>query len=473
MKNYDIAIIGGGTAGLVSGVLAKELGANAVLIEREKIGGECLWSGCVPSKTLIKAARVFDTVKRASEFGIHLEKPRIVWSAIKLRLADVQDEISAHEKTEIAQCGLEIARGDAQFLDANTLRINGKDGETTISAKKFILATGSRNDIPQIEGLEETNFLTNATLFDVPSVPRSLLIIGGGPNGCEMAQAFTRFGSKVTILQKGARLLPRDDEEISAEAQRVLAQEKIEIHCDATIEKAGIDDAKKWLDFRVGDGEIQRIEADEIFVATGKTADVSSLRLENAGVECDGGFVKTDSHLKASAKNIWACGDVCGPYRFTHTAEYEAKIAVQNALLPLKTSVDFRAVPWTTFLDPEVAHVGLNEEEAHREHGEIRVFRADFSGVDRAIIEGEARGFLKVVCSGSGRVLGAHIIGTSAGEIISLFVTAVKNGALLSEFAETIFVYPTLCEIAHHAGNEWFRELLKEKIVRRALDFLV
>ena len=473
MKNYDIAIIGGGTAGLVSGVLAKELGANAVLIEREKIGGECLWSGCVPSKTLIKAARVFETVKRASEFGIHLEKPRLVWSAVKLRLADVQDEIREHEKTEIAKCDLEVLHGDAQFLDANTLMISSKDGETTINAKKFILATGSRNDVPPIEGLDETNFLTNRTLFDVPSVPRSLLILGGGPNGCEMAQAFSRFGSRVTLLQKGARLLPRDDEEISAEAQRVLAQEKIAIHCNADVQKAGVDDEKKWLEFRVAGGEVQRVEADEIFVATGKTADVSSLHLKNAGVECDGGFVEVDSHLKTSVKNIWACGDVCGPYRFTHTAEYEAKIAVQNALLPLKTKADFRAVPWTTFLDPEVAHVGLNEDEARREHGEVRVFRADFSRLDRAIIEGEARGFTKVVCSGSGRVLGAHIIGPSAGEIIALFVSAVKNGALLSEFAETIFVYPTLSEIAHHAGNEWFRELLKDKLVKRALDFLV
>lgn len=470
MKNYDIAIIGGGTAGLVSAVLAKELGANAVLIERAKIGGECLWTGCVPSKTLLKTARVFDTVKRASEFGVHLEKPRLVWNAVKLRLADVQDEIRTLEKREIAKSGLEMIKGEAKFLDANTILVNG---ETQISATKFIIATGSRGVIPKIEGLETTDFLTSETLFDVPSVPRSLLIIGGGPVACEMAQAFARFGSRVTILQKGARLLSHDDAEISAEVLRVLAQENITVFCNADVVRAGTIETKKWLEFRVDNGEIQRIEGSDILVATGKEADVSALNLENAGVKHDGKTIEVDAHLRTSAKNIWACGDVCGPFLFTHFAEYTAKIAAQNALLPVKAKTDFRVVPWTTFLDPEVAHVGLNEDEARAQDAECRVFRVPFSELDRAIIEGEARGFLKVVTSGSGRILGAHIIGPGAGEIVHAFVPAVRDGMVLSEFAETIHVYPTLSEIAHRAGNEYYREILDSKIVRRALDILV
>jgi pyruvate/2-oxoglutarate dehydrogenase complex dihydrolipoamide dehydrogenase (E3) component len=473
MEIYDIAIIGGGTAGLVSGFLAKELGANTVLIERARVGGECLWTGCVPSKTLLKTARVFDTVKRASEFGIHLEKPRLVWSAVKLRLADVQDDIRALEKREIAKSGLEIIRGEASFLDANTLKINGSDGQQIISAKGFILATGSRNIVPPIDGLQETGFLTNQTIFDIPSVPRSLLIVGGGPVACEMAQAFARFGSKVTILQNGARLLPRDDADISVEAQRVLAQEGIEVFCNVEVLRAGVIETKKWLEFRVGKGETQRIEGSEIFVAVGKVADVSALGLENAGVKHDEKTVEVDAYLRTSAKNIWACGDVCGLFQFTHFAEHAAKVAVQNALLPLKKKLDSRVVPWTTFLDPEVAHVGSNEDEACRDHPNCRVFRVPFSELDRAIIEGEARGFLKVVTSDSGRILGAHIIGPGAGEIIHAFVPAVRDGMLLSEFAETIHVYPTLSEISHRAGNEWYREVLERKIVRRALDFMV
>jgi len=472
MANYDfdIAVIGAGTGGLVASFLAASLGARTALIEREKMGGECLWTGCVPSKTLLKSARVYDTIKRAEEFGVHVEKPRLVWGAVRMRIAAVRDEIKDLEREEMQRSGIEFINGDASFEDAHTLRIAGKSGERVVRAKRFILATGTRARVPDLEGLGDAGFITHEQIFDLPNLPRSLVILGGGPIAVELAQAFQRFGSRVTIVQKADRLMTREDPEISAACRRLLEQEGVEIHLGATAKRAGEDDEGKFLEFATSDGASRTVHGSQLLIAVGKAVDVSGLNLEAAGVAVDGNGVVVDDHLHTTAPHIWACGDVTGKFLFTHIAEYQGKIAAQNALLPVKASADYRVVPWTTFTDPEISHLGLTEEEARREHGSCRVYRTPFNKLDRAIIEGETEGFLKVVTTGSGRIVGAHIIGPSAGELIHTFVPAVRDGTLIQELAETIHVYPTLSEIGHRAGNEYYRELLESKPVQWVLN---
>ncbi len=472
-NEYDLAVVGGGTAGLVSAFVASSLGAQVVLIERARVGGECLWTGCVPSKTLIKSARVYEAVKRAEEFGVHVEKPRLVWGAVRMRIAAVRDEIRDLERAEIQKAGFEIVQGTARFADASTLRVQTANGERVIDARKIILATGSKARLPDVEGLQDAGFLTHETVFDMPNLPRSFVMLGGGAVACELAQAFARFGRKVTILQQSDRLLPKEDAEISAACEKLLQQDGVTIHLQAQTQRAGRDDDKKWIEFTSSDGKTQTVRADEIVVAVGKEPDLGSLNLAAAGIGSDGKGLIVDDYLRTSAPNVWACGDATGKFLFTHVAEYQGKIAAQNALLPLKAKADYRVVPWTTFTDPEISHLGLTEDEARQAGGSVKVYRAPFKELDRAIIEGETTGFLKVVTSGSGRILGAHIIGPAAGELIHSFVPAVRDGALLQEMAEAIHVYPTLSEIGHRAGNESYKELLGSKLVQWALKRII
>lgn len=471
--DYDLAVIGAGTGGLVSAFVADSLGARVALIEADKIGGECLWSGCVPSKTLVKSAKVFDMVKRCQEFGVHVEKPRLIWNAVKLRMADVRDEIKRGERDQLAKTKIEQIGGRARFIDAHHLAIETSNGERQIAAKKFIIATGSRATIPEIEGLQDAGFITHEALFERPNLPKSLIFIGGGPIAVEMAQAFARFGTKVTILQKSARLLSKEEPEISALILQLLRNEGVTVHLNAEIALIETGEAQKTVHFIV-DKLPFAAKAGEIVVATGKTPNFAGLDLEKAGVLANEDGIQVDEKLQTSAKNIWACGDVTGKYLFTHAAEYEAKIAAQNALLPISAKTDFRALPWVTFTDPEIAHLGLTSEAAKKQHGasHIKVWKTPFKTLDRAIIEGETTGFIQIVTTQSGVILGVHIIGPSAGELIASFLPAVREGALLQEFAEMVFPYPTLAEIGHRAGNEVYQELLGSKTVQTALKWL-
>lgn len=477
MQTFDLAVIGAGTGGLVSAFVADSLGASVALIEKERIGGECLWTGCVPSKTLIKTARVFDTAKRAAEFGVRVENPRLIWGAVKLRIADVRDEIKALEREELAKTNISTFAATARFADqqsdgTSTLHLSSdKDGDQTLCARKVILATGSKVRLPEIEGLQEVGYITHEQVYSLPALPRSLAIIGGGPIACEMAQAFARFDCRVTILQRGSTLLSKEDAEISAFVAKMLRQDGVTVQLNADVQSASTAGEKKRIQFTV-DSEKHTVDVSEILVATGKEVDLSELNLEAAGAHWSTRGIEIDEHLKA-ASNLWACGDVTGKYLFTHVAEAQGKIAAQNALLPIKKKWDDTVLPWTTFTDPEIARVGLTETEAREQYGEIKTYRQEFSKLDRAIIEGETRGFLKVVTATSGRVLGAHIAGPSAGELIHQFVAALRDGALIQEFAESIHVYPTLSEIGHRAGNEYFQELVQSKWVQAALAKVV
>ena len=469
----DIAVIGGGTAGLVSAAVAASLGARVTLIEADKIGGECLWRGCVPSKTLLRSARVFHTVKGAAEFGVHLEKPRLIWSAVKLRLADVRDEIKANEREEIKKAGVQTLNGRARFLDAHTLEIAGKDGTKKFGAKKFVLATGSKPRVPEIDGLDEVGYIAPDGLFDKPSLPKSLIFIGGGPVSIEMAQAFARFGATVTVLQHGDRILDKEEPEVSELMLKLLRAEGITIHLNARAKRAEMEGERKkiWFDSPAGE---QSVVAGEIVVSIGKTPVFETLGLENIGVKAGKKGIEVDGHLKTSASNVWACGDATGGPYFTHTAENQGKIAAANAVLPapLAQKLDSRGLSWVTFTDPEVAHLGQTLEEAKREWGHAKAWQLPFSALDRAIIEGETSGFARIITTGSGRIVGAHIVGAHAGELIGSLIVPVREGALLAEFGEAMFPYPTLGEIVHKAGNQVYQELLQSDLAQKALKIL-
>ncbi len=469
-ETYDIAVIGAGTGGLVSAFLCDSLGAKTALIEKARMGGECLWTGCVPSKALIRSAKVFATVKRAAEFGVQVENARLDWHIVQQRLAAVRDEIKELERVEMAKTKIDFITATARFLDANTLELTDKSGTTQLRAHKFILATGTKANIPDILGLGDVDFLTHETIFDVPDLPRSLTILGGGPVACEFAQAFARFGTQVTILQQGEHLLPKEDSEISATLQTLLQNDGVQIFLNAKTKRVEKDKAIRLI-FEA-DGAEKTVVSEHLLVATGKKAH-DTVNFAAAGVQMHERGVIVDENLKTTAPHIWACGDITGAYLFTHVAEYGGKIAAQNALLPVKAKADYRIVPWTTFTDPEVAHLGLTEEEAREEHGEAKSYKVPFSRLDRAIIEGETSGFLKAICTGSGRLVGAHIIGPQAGELIHTFVPAVRDGALLQELAETIHVYPTLSEIGHRAGNQFYQDTLNDALEKAPVRWLL
>lgn len=471
MDDYDLVVIGAGTGGLVSAFVGDALGARVLLAERERVGGECLWSGCVPSKTLIQSARVLDLARRSDEFGVHVEKPRPVWNAVKLRIQDVRDDIRRLEREQLDRSSIEIASGNARFIDAGLLEIHSKSSTRRVRARRAIVATGSQLVIPPIAGLEAAGFLTHRDIYSLPSLPRSLAVIGGGSVGCEMAQALSRLGVKVTLIQRGPRLLPREDSDISDYALRILENSGVQVLVGAVILSARSDGDTKYLYTRIN-GEEPEIRASNILLAAGKRPRVHDLGLEAAGVEFDEGGIRTDKYLRTSAPTIFAVGDVRGKNMWTHAAEHEAKAAARNALLPLPAALDERAMPSVVFLEPQLAGVGLTEAEARRKYRSPQIVREEFKSLDRAIIDGEAEGFCKLVLGKSGRILGAHIAGPQAGELLPLLTHAVREGMVAAELAEMVFAYPTLGEILHRAGNSWYQQALGDPRLKKLLRLL-
>lgn len=467
MDEYDLVVIGAGTGGLVSAFVGDALGARVLMVERERVGGECLWSGCVPSKTLIQSARVLDLARRTEEFGVHVEKPRLVWNAVKLRIQDVRDDIRRLEREQLAHSSIEIANGTARFVDAQSLDIQLKDSTRRVRARRVIIATGSEIVIPPIAGLEEAGFITHRDVYTLPALPRSLAIVGGGSVGCEMAQALARLGVKVTLLQRGGRLLPREDADISGYARKILENAGVQVLVESQILAARSDEGK-YLLVRAN-GEESEIRASQILLAAGKRPRVHGLGLENANVEFSEAGIATDKYLRTNIPTIFAVGDVRGINMWTHAAEDQAKAAARNALLPLPAALDERAMPSVVFLEPQLASVGMTEAEARRKYRSPQIVREEFKSLDRAIIDGEAEGFCKLVLGKSGRILGAHIAGPQAGEMLPLLTHAVRDNMVAAELAEIVFAYPTLSEILHRAGNSWYQQALSDPRLKKVL----
>ncbi len=459
MEKYDLVIIGGGVGGLVSASGAAQLGARVAIVEKAgSLGGDCLHYGCVPTKRLVHSAKVAAMARRAGEFGVRCGDVRVDFPAVMESMRGVQARIAENDDPErFRKMGVEVIFGSGAFEDDHVFNVEGR----RLYGKKFIIATGSSPAKLPIPGLEETGVLTNVTALAIEKLPKSIIILGAGPIGVEFAEVFSRFGARVTILEKKGRVLPREDRELSDMLRAVLEEEGIRIVTCRGFREIGRSAGMKKVVAEV-DGTEKTFEAEEIMSAIGRSPNTGGLGLEAAGVEYDvRKGIKTDAAMKTARPHIYACGDVTGPYKFTHMAEYQAGLVVSNALFPLvRRKADYRVVPWVTFSDPEFGRVGLTEDEARQRHGKVSVYRQPFSAVDRAIIEGEDKGLIKIVADKKKQILGAHILGPGAGELIHEYILAMKAKIPITTISGTIHVYPTVSQGLKRACDQYYTEKL-------------
>lgn len=470
MERYDLAVIGGGTAGLVSAAVSAGIGARTALVEQHRLGGECLWTGCVPSKAIIRSAAVLHTLRRAAEFGIDAQGGRTDFAAVMARVHAIIRTIQPHDSPErFRAMGVDVVEGRARFVSPEEAEVGGR----RVRSKRWILATGSRTAVPPIPGLEAAGYLTHETLWDLRALPESMLVLGGGPIGIEMAQAFARLGSRVTVVAAATQLLHREDPEIAAVLHRQLEREGVTLLLSAKATAVRVEDGVKVAAVASADGETE-VRAAEVLVATGRRPNVEEMGLEALGVEVGEKGVTVDGALRTSASNVWAAGDVAGPYRFTHVADYQARIAAPNALFPLRRKADYRVVPWCTYTEPEVARVGMTEAQARDEWGDrAGVYRYAHDSLDRALCDGEPEGLTKLVLDPRGRIAGAHVVGPRAGETIHEAVLAVRHRLKLSDLSGMIHVYPTYPESLKRAADAFLRAKYSGGLARRVADLAV
>ncbi len=445
-EKRDLIIIGGGAGGLVVASVASQLGLKVTLIEKqEKLGGDWLHTGCVPSKSLIHVAKVVSLMRRGAEFGLDPVEPTIDLGKVQDHIQSVIDQIQPNDDPERFRAyGCEVLFGEARFTGTHTVQINDQE----ISAKRFVIASGSSPAIPPIEGLEAAGYLTNESLFSLRELPRRLLVLGGGPIGLEMAQAFSRLGSKVTIVEQLPQLLVHEDTEVADTLRGLLEAEGIAIHTSTRVEGVRAEGGTRMV---TTNGE-QVFEVDQILVAAGRKPNTQALNLEACGVNASRAGVEIDSRMRTSRKHIFACGDVCGPYPFTHMAEYQAGIVISNAIFRFPKKADYRVVPWVTYTDPELARVGITEQQALDQGLDVSVLQFPFKDIDRALAEVEPVGFTKYVIH-KGRIVGATILGPRAGELIHEAVLAMKNNIKISKISNTVHVYPTLSQVHRRTVN--------------------
>lgn len=456
-KRFDrnLIVIGGGSAGLVSALIAAAVNAKVTLIEKHKMGGDCLNTGCVPSKALIKSAKVASLIKRSTEFGINVPEANIDFAAVMERVQSVIAKIEPHDSIERFEgLGVECLEGEATITSPWTVKINGKE----LSTRNIIVATGARPFVPPIKGIEQIDYLTSDNLWDIRDLPKRLVVLGGGPIGCELTQSFARLGSQVTQVEMLPRIMIREDEEIAAMVTKRFEAEGVDIRTQHIAKEVVLKDNKKILICEHDDKTVE-IEFDEILVAVGRAANTSGFGLEELGVELNPNkTIRVNEKLQTSTPSIYACGDVAGPYQFTHTASHQAWYATVNALFGKFKSfkVDYSVIPWATFTDPEVARVGLNEQEAKEQGIAYDVTRYGIDDLDRAIAEGEDHGVVKVLTvPGKDKILGVTIIGDHAGELITEYITAMKHGFGMNKILGTIHIYPTFSEANKFAAGVW------------------
>jgi pyruvate/2-oxoglutarate dehydrogenase complex dihydrolipoamide dehydrogenase (E3) component/uncharacterized membrane protein YdjX (TVP38/TMEM64 family) len=455
--DYNIAVIGGGAAGLVAAYIAAAAKARVVLIEKHAMGGDCLNTGCVPSKALIRSAKILHDASRAQEFGFRQAKVDFDFAEVMARVQRVVAQVAPHDSVERYQdLGVEVVQGEASLLSPYEIRV----GDKTITARNIIVATGARPALPPIPGLDSVDAVTSDSVWALREQPRRLLVLGGGPIGCELAQSFQRLGSEVLLVQRGPQLMPREDAEVAAAVAHQFEQEGMRVlmgHTALRFERNG----KEQRLVCEHQGNEVRLAFDKVLIALGRQPNVSGFGLEALGVRLAArGAVEADEFLRTNYPNIYVCGDVTGPYQFTHTAAHQAWYAAVNALFsPFKAfRVDYSVIPWATFTDPEVARVGFNEREAKAKNMAYEVSSYGLDDLDRAIADGEARGLVKVLTPpGKDKILGVTIVGSHAGDIMAEFVSAMKHGLGLNKILGTIHIYPTLAEANKQVAGVWRR----------------
>jgi pyruvate/2-oxoglutarate dehydrogenase complex dihydrolipoamide dehydrogenase (E3) component len=466
--SVDICVIGGGSGGLSVAAGAAQLGASVALCEHGRMGGDCLNFGCVPSKSLLAAAEVAAIARTVQRFGVSLGPPAIDHRLVHEHVRKVIAAIAPSDSVErFTGLGVRVIEKSASFTGPREIRA----GDLAVTARRFVIATGSSPAVPPIPGLDTVTHLTNETVFDLATRPRHLVVIGGGPIGCELAQAHRRLGADVSVIEM-ARIVPREDPELADFVRRSMVADGVKFFEGARVlrvERAG-DDVVVVLASESGE---QRIEGSHLLLATGRRPNVDGLNLEAAGVRFTPKGIAVDARLRTTNRRIFAIGDATGAYQFTHVANYHAGIVLRNALFRWPARVDYRALPWVTFTDPELARVGVSEEEARARHGsDIRILRWPFHDNDRAQAQHATEGLVKVVTTRKGRVLGAAIVGPHAGELLQPWVFAAAGRIGLRDIAEGIVAYPTLAEVNKRAAGSFFTPKLFSRWTRRLVRIL-
>lgn len=474
-KRFDrnLVVIGGGAGGLVSAYIAAAVKAKVTLVEAHKMGGDCLNYGCVPSKALIKSAKVAHTLRHADTYGLNASTPQFSFRAVMQRIKTIIQKVEPHDSVErYNQLGVEVLEGYGKILDPWTVEVAMNDGTTQqLTSRSIIIAAGAQPFVPPLPGLEEVGYLTSDTLWqalaeqDAP--PKRLIILGGGPIGCELAQAFARLGSKVSQIERGARILSREDADVAALAEKTLSEEGVQVLTGHEALRCTLEGGEKYLVVE-HKGQQQALPFDELICAVGRSARLTGYGLEELGVPTER-TVETNEYLETLYPNIYAAGDVAGPYQFTHTAAHMAWFASVNALFGQfkRFKVDYSVIPWTTFVDPEIARVGINEQEAEEQGIDYEVTRFELDELDRAIAESQTTGFIKVLTPpGKDKILGVTIVGSQAGELLAEFVLAMRHGLGLNKILGTIHTYPTLAEANKYAAGEWKKAHAPEAVLK-------
>jgi pyruvate/2-oxoglutarate dehydrogenase complex dihydrolipoamide dehydrogenase (E3) component len=472
---YNLVVIGAGTAGLVAAAGAAGLGARVALVESHLMGGDCLNVGCVPSKAIIRSARAAFDVRAGATLGVHLDgQVRVDFPAVMERVRRIRADISPHDSAQrfSEHYGVDVYLGHARFTGRDTVEVDGR----TLRFQKATIATGARAIAPPIEGLAEAGFYTNETIFNLTELPARLAVIGGGPIGCELSQTFARLGAEVTIVEQGPQFLAREDPDAAAILAAALERDGVEIRLATQVARVETSGNGAVLHLE-GNGGCVTVTVDAILVGAGRAPNVEGLELEAAGVAYDNRGVTVDDFLRTTNKRVFAAGDICSPYKFTHTADFQARAVIQNAFFPLagKKRASRLTIPWTTYTDPEIAHVGMYERDAAARGLEVDTYTVPMSEVDRAVAEGETEGFVKIhTAKGKDTILGATIVARHAGEMISELTLAMVGGVGLGTVASVIHPYPTRAEAIRKAGDAYNRTRLTPtaaKLLRRWFAF--
>jgi pyruvate/2-oxoglutarate dehydrogenase complex dihydrolipoamide dehydrogenase (E3) component len=452
---FDIVVIGGGSGGLVVAAGGATLGAKVALVEKHRLGGDCLWYGCVPSKALLKSARIAHQMRHAEQWAIDPAHVRPDLAKVMERVAGVIKTIEPTDSPErFRGLGVDVIFGDGKFVGPDAFEVNGR----MLTAKTFVIATGSRPAVPRLPGIEATPFLTNETVFDLREPVPALLVIGAGPIGTEMAQAFRRLGSDVTAIDIATRILPREDADLATVVHERLKAEGVRYHLGASI--LGFEGRKGdvRVTVRGSDGMPAVLTGTHLLIAAGRTANIAGLQLDAANVRVDQGRIVTEDVLRTTNRNVYVIGDAAGGYQFTHLAEHHAGILLRHAIFRMRWAKPSLVVPWCTFTDPELARVGLSETEAKQQGVAHRVYRFAFDDIDRARAESESAGFAKIVTDPGGKLLGAAIVGAHAGELIAEYVLALSEGMNAKALTGVIHTYPTFSQINRRVAVQRLRE---------------
>lgn len=459
---YNIVVIGAGTGGLITAVIAASLGAKVALIEKHLMGGDCLNVGCVPSKGVIRAARAWADLRKATEFGLHIPADvKYDFGAVMARMRKLRARISQNDSAQrYAKLGVDVYIGSGRFLGFDTVQVEGAAGNRILTFTKAAVCTGARAAVPDTPGLQEAGFLTNETIFSLTELPPRLGVVGAGPIGCELAQSFARFGSQVYLIEAMHGILPNEDRDAADIVEQQMLRDGVKLLCCGKYLKVEKTEGGKRLTVD-SHGQRYDVIVDEILVAVGRIPNVERIGLETAGVSYDKNGIRVNTRLQSTNPKIFAAGDVCSRYKFTHAADAMARIIIQNALFPHPLGLGYASVeslnmPWCTFTEPEIAHVGMYEKDAKEKGVEVETYTYKLDEVDRAILDGEDEGFARVhIKKGTGKILGATIVAAHAGDMITEFSVAMKCGSGAKAIAGTIHPYPTQAEVSKKAVNLW------------------